>query len=113
VRVGGPPPQQGPTEIELIEALYADRQVRLCLDRHGICRVPPGGPIWQRFGIPVPVGPELAVQLYESCGLGLRHIELLTGQPAETVRSLLRGRGVTLRPRSGGSPFLRRWRAGN
>jgi hypothetical protein len=112
VRVGGPEPREGPAEIELIEALYADRAVRRCLERHGISQVPPGAPIWQRFGVPVPLGPELATELYESCGLSLRHIELLTGHPAETVRALLRGCGVARRPRGARSPFLRRWRAG-
>jgi hypothetical protein len=112
VRVGGPEPREGPAEIELIEALYADPAVRHCLDRHGVSQVRPGAPIWRRFGEPVPLGPELATELYESCGLALRHIELLTGQPAETVRALLRGCGVDLRPRAGRSPFLRRWRAG-
>jgi hypothetical protein len=112
VRVRGPEPRRGPAEIELIGALYADPLVRQTMSRHGIVERPAGGPIWQRFPAPVPVGPELAEELYVSCGLGLRHIELLSGQPAETIRRVLRGQGIRLRPTGGRSPFMRRWRAG-
>jgi hypothetical protein len=112
VRVGGPPPAGGPTQIELVRALYADPLIQQTLDRHGMRRVPAGGPISQRFPGPIRVGPELAKELYESCGLGLHHIELLSGQPAETVRAALRARGVRLRSPGGRSPFMRRWRAG-
>lgn len=112
VRIGGPAPAQGPTEIELINALYADPQVRRAMIRHSLPRVAPGGPVWQRFPIPIHLTRELASELYFSCGLGLNHIELLTGQPAASVRRLLNSTGVPLRPPGGRSPFLRRWRAG-
>ena len=110
VRIGGPEPRHGPSEIELIDALYADPVVRQALSRHAIALRPARGPIWQRFPVPVDVGPELAKELYVPCGLGLRHIELITGQPAETIRALLRGQDIRLRPPGGRSPFLRRWR---
>ena len=112
VRVGGPPPARGPTEIELINALYADPDVRRALARHGLPEVPPGGPIWQRFPVPARLSWDLADELYVTCGIGLNHIELLTGQPADSVRKLLRAAGVTLRAAGGRSPFRRRWRAG-
>ncbi len=112
VRVGGPEPGQGPTEIELVDALYADALVRQTLARHGVARRSADGPIWLRFPTPVPVSPELAEELYVTCGLGVRHIELLTGQPAQTMLRLLRAHGVILRPAGGRTPFLRRWRAG-
>jgi len=112
VRVGGPEPSHGPGEIELVEALYADPLVRQALARHRIARRPAGGPIWQRFPVPVSVSPELAEELYLACGLGVRHIELLTGQPAQTILRLLRAQGITRRPAGGRSPFMRRWRAG-
>lgn len=112
VRVGGPEPSHGPDEIELIEALYADPLVRQALRRHHIGRRPAGGAIWQRFPVPVAVSAELAEELYVACGLGVRHIELLTGQPGQTILRLLRTRGITRRPAGGRSPFLRRWRAG-
>jgi hypothetical protein len=111
VRVGGPEPRHGPTEIELVEALYADPLVHQALSRQRIGQRPPGGPIWQRFPVPVPVSAALAEELYVTCGLGVRHIELLTGQPAQTILTLLRTQGVTRRPAGGRSPFMRRWRA--
>lgn len=111
VRIGGPAPRRGPAEIQLVDALYADPLVRQVLARHAITTRPAGGPIWQRFPVPLAVAPELARELYESCGLSLRHIELLTGQPAETVRDLLREHGIQLRPAGGRSPFMRRWRS--
>ena len=110
VRIGGPEPRNGPSEIELIDVLYADPLVRQVLSRHGIAPRPAGGPVWQRFPVPVDVGPELARELYIACGLGLRHIELVSGQPAETVRALLHAQGIALRPAGGRSPFIRRWR---
>jgi hypothetical protein len=112
VRVGGAPPHSGPAEIELIDALYDDPLVQQALARHGLPRRPAGGPIWQRFPVPLRVDADLAEELYAGCGVGLRHIELLSGQPAETIRGLLRARGIPLRPPGGRSPFLRRWRTG-
>jgi len=111
VRVGGPEPAHGPAEIELVEALYADPLVRQALARHNVARRPGAGPIWQRFPIPVAVSAELAEELYLRCGLGARHIELLTGQPAQTILRLLRANEITRRPAGGRSPFMRRWRA--
>lgn len=110
VRIGGPEPDSGPADIELIEALYADPLVQRALSRHGIAPIPAGGAIWQRFPVPHRVGPELAEDLYVTCGLSVRHIELLTGQPSQTILRLLRSRGVARRPAGGRSPFLRRWR---
>lgn len=110
VRVGGPQPGSGPAEIELIEALYADPLVQQALARHGIPGNPAVGPIWQRFPVPLRVSPELATELYLDCGLSVRHIELLTGQPSQTILRVLRVQGVDRRPAGGRSPFLRRWR---
>ena len=111
VRVGGPAPSRGPVDIELIDALYADMEVQRAMRRHGLPRIPPGGPVWQRFPVPLRLTVELATELYVSCGLGLTHIELLTGQPAASVCRLLHSTGVAMRPPGGRSPFLRRWRA--
>lgn len=109
VRMGGHPDRTGPTEIELIDALYADPLVAGALARHRISHVPPGGPIWQRFPEPVPLTAGLVADLYFGCGVSAIHIELLTGQPAATVLWRLRGAGVPLRPAGGRSPFRRRW----
>ncbi len=111
VRMGGPAPTRGPTEIELITALYADPDVQQVLTQHGLPTVPPGAPVWQRFPVPARLSADLAEELYVWCGIGVHHIELLTGQPADTVRKLLHATGVTLRPTGGRSPFMRRWRA--
>jgi hypothetical protein len=112
VRVGGVEPSCGPSEMVLVAALYADPLVSRALARHGIPRVPATGPIWQRFPVSLTVSPELACDLYVQCGLSTRHIELLSGQPAETVRGLLRRQGIRLRTAGGRSPFIRRWRSG-
>ena len=106
VRVGGPEPSSGPAEIELIDALYADPLVRHALARHGIARSPAGGAIWQRFPVPLHVSPELAIELYVGCGLSVRHIELVTGQPSQTMLRLLDAQGVARRPAGGRSPSL-------
>jgi hypothetical protein len=112
VRVGGPEPRHGPSAIELVDALYADPLVQDALTRHGITKRPPGGPIWHRFPEPLDVTPELAEELYLRCGLGLRHIELLSGKPAQTIQGLLKAHSTPLRPPGGRSPFMRRWRTG-
>ena len=113
VRVGGAVPQSGPAEIELVNALYDDALVDGILAEHKIPRVPAGGPVWQRFPEPVPLSRRLVADLYWRCGVGLNHIELLTGQPAQTVGDFMRRAGIALRRPGGRSPFLRRWRTGS
>ncbi len=112
VRAGGIVQAPGPEEIKLVEALYADPLIAAVLDARDIPRVPPGGPIWQRFPDPVPLTTALVKDLYWGCGAALTHIELLTGQPAMTVRGFMRRAGIPLRHPGGRTPFLRRWRAG-
>ena len=111
VRAGGAVTQPGP-EIELIGALYADPLVSAALAEHKVPPVPAGGPVWERFPEPVPLSRQLVADLYWGCGTGIHHIELLTGQPAETVRGFMRRAGIPIRHPGGRSPFLRRWRAG-
>ena len=111
VRSGGAMPAPGPEKIELVNALYVDPLIAAVLDARDIPRVPPGAPIWQRFPDPVPLTAPLVKDLYWGCGAALAHIELLTGQPAMTVRGFMRRAGIPLRHPSGRSPFLRRWRA--
>jgi hypothetical protein len=103
---------RGPSEIELLAALYADQEVRRVLDRHGVPVVTTGGPPWKRLPAPQPLTAGLVSDLYEGCGLGLHHIELLTGRPAATAGALLRASGIKLRPPGGRSPFTDRWRPG-
>jgi hypothetical protein len=111
VRAGGIVAVPGPEQIELVEALYADPLIAAVLDARDVPRVPPGGPIWQRFPDPVPLTTPLVKDLYWGCGTALTHIELLTGQPAMTVRGFMRRAGIPLRHPGGRTPFLRRWRA--
>jgi hypothetical protein len=112
VRASAAAAQSGPDEIQLIDALYADGLVRVTLAGHDIAKVPAGGPIWQRFPRPVPLTRQLVADLYWRCGIGLHHIELLTGQPAHTVRGFMRRARIPVRHPGGRSPFLRRWPAG-
>ncbi len=112
VRTGAVASQSGPAEMRLIDALYADELVRGTLAEHNIAEVPAGGPIWQRFPYPVPLTRQLVADLYWRCGVGLNHIELVTGQPAHTVRAFMRRTGIAVRRRGGRSPFLRRWHIG-
>ena len=112
VRTGGIVDQPGPGEIRLIDALYADELVSAVLAEHKIPEVAPGAPIWHRFPEPVPLTRRLVADLYWCSGVGLNHIELVTGQPSETVRGFMRRAGIARRPPGGRSPFLRRWRTG-
>ena len=110
VRTGGLADQPVPNRIELVRALYADDLIAAVLVAHDIPQVPPGGPIWERFPEPIPLTAPLVKDLYWSCGAALNHIELLTGQPAMTVRGFMRRAGIPLRNPAERSPFLRRWR---
>jgi hypothetical protein len=40
-------------------------------------------------------GAHLADELYHACGLGTFQIQLVNGQPSQTVRRILRDAGVT------------------
>jgi DNA-binding CsgD family transcriptional regulator len=53
----------GPGWTLLVEALYSDPLVAETLERHGVPKVPPFGPIWARFPEPVPVTRELVRDL--------------------------------------------------
>jgi hypothetical protein len=113
VRTGdGAVPPSGPDEIELVRALYNDDLIASVLRARDIPQVPPGRPIWARFPEPIPLSAPLVKDLYWYCGAGLSHIELLTGQPAMTVRGFMRREGIPLRHAGGRTPFRRRWRTG-
>jgi transposase len=113
VRIGGPAPRKGPTDIELVSALYADPLVAATLRRHGIQPVGAGGSISFRFPVPLVVSALALQDLYVGCGVSTRHLELLTGVPSMTVTQRLRQLGIVIRPTGGRSPFLQRWRAQN
>jgi transposase-like protein len=109
LHTAGVPVRLGGDRIEVIDALYADRQVRSVLAEYRIPLVPAGGRLWERFPVPVPLRPDLLHRLYVDCGLSAPHIELLTGQPAATIRHHLIRYAIPRRPPGGRSPFLRRW----
>jgi len=102
--------RRGPSEIELLEALYADAAVRAVLERHGVSIAPLSGPSWQRFPVVSSLTAGLVAELHSGCGLAPPPIELLTGRPAATVATVLRTSGVPLREAAGKSPFTHRWR---
>jgi len=111
VRSGGAVPLPGPGQVELVQALYADPLIDAVLTAHAIPRVPAGRRLSDRFPEPVPLTTPLVKDLYWGCGAGLNHIELLTGQAAETIRGLMRRAGIPLRHPGGRTPFMRRCRA--
>jgi hypothetical protein len=111
VRTRGTFAEEEPEEIELIDALYGDPRVAAALRQYGIPRIPAGGPIYERFPIPITLTAPLLKELYWACGIGLNHIELLTGQPAMTVWGFMHRSGIPLRHPGGRTPFMRRWRA--
>lgn len=108
VRDGGNAPSS--SAIRLLDALYDDLQVRECLRRHDVPVVRKPGPLPQRFPVPFRLTEALLRDLYLDCGLSTVHIELLTGQPADTVRKAMASAGITRRAPGGRSPFLRRQR---
>ena len=112
VRSGGAVPLPGPSEIELVSALYADPLIAAVLAVHDVPPVLPGGALAERFPEPVPLTIPLVKDLYWTSGVSLSHIELLTGQPAESIRGFMRRSGLPLRPPGGRTPFMRRWRSG-
>jgi DNA-binding XRE family transcriptional regulator len=112
VRSGGTVPLPGPEEIELVSALYADPLIAAVLTAHDIPHVPPGGSVSERFPDPIPLSTSLVKDLYWGCGAGLNHIELLTGQAADSIRGFMRRSGIPLRHPGGRTPFMRRWRSG-
>ncbi|TAN20023.1 MAG: hypothetical protein EPN30_11145 [Actinomycetota bacterium] len=111
VRAGGSPRPSKIFDIQLIEVLYDDVDVRQILTAHGIPIVREPGPIWQRFLNPKPLTGELVKALYVECGLACFHIELLTGHPVPTVLRRLDALGIARRGQGGRSPFMQRWHA--
>ena len=90
--------------------LYDDPLVQECLRRHNLPVAREPGPLPQRFPVPFRLTEGLLRDMYIDCGLSTVHIELLTGQPADTVRKMMTRAGITRRPPGGRSPFLRRQR---
>jgi transposase-like protein len=109
VRPGGAPSLSTP-DIQLIEALYGDPEVRRVLRSHLVPVVTVPGLLWERFPRPVPLTASLLKDLYLGCGLSSFQIEMVTGQPSMTILRKLAQADVERRPRGGLSPFMQRWR---
>jgi len=112
VRPGGANASTEPEDAyQLLDTLYDDPQVVSLLKRHHIPRRPHHGPIAVRFPNPAPLTPALLGEAYLKIGLSARHIELLTGQPADQILDALHLAGMPVRTISGTpSPWLARSR---
>jgi len=99
-------------QYQLLAALYADPDVTGFLKRHRIPQRPQRGPIARRFPQPIPLSEPLLRQAYVHLGLSARHIELLTGQPADQILDALHTAGIPVRVTSTPSPWLTRHRTG-
>lgn len=109
VRRPGPVrPDDGESDVELVNALYADGLVSQLLRKHSIPKRPPGRPILERFPQPVELGAQALKDLYLRAGLSGDHIELLTGHPRLRIRRRLCDLGVSLRDAGDPAPALRR-----
>jgi len=109
VRRGGFPSGQHADPYLLLDDLYADPDVVALLQRHHIPVRPQHGPIAARFPQPVPLNATLLRQGYLGIGLSARHIELLTGQPAEQILDALHAAAIPVRTIDGTpSPWLAR-----
>lgn len=94
--------------IELLNELYADPEVLALLRRHRIPRRPSPGTLVERFPRPATITTELLRAAYVELGLSARHIELLTGQPADQVLDALHDAGLPVRPKGSMSPWRQR-----
>ena len=111
VRPGGGHPRQPRREPPdpLLEALYSDDDVQALLRRHRIPARPAAGPIADRFPVRPPLTRRLLREAYQTTGLAARHIELLTGHPADQILDALHSAGIPVR-RPGLSPWSTRQR---
>lgn len=94
--------------IELLNELYADPEVLDLLRRHRIVRRPRPGTLVERFPRPATITTELLRGAYVELGLSARHIELLTGQPADQILDALHDAGLPVRPKGSMSPWRQR-----
>lgn len=88
-----------------LTALYADPDVATLLQQHHMPRRERPGSVSERFPTAVPLTQDLLRQAYTDIGLAARHIELLTGQPAEQILDALHATDIPVR-HSGMSPWL-------
>jgi DNA-binding CsgD family transcriptional regulator len=112
VRFGGTPRRRHPDDelpaMQLLDELYGDPDVLAVLARHDVPLRPEAGTIAERFPEPVAVGPALLEDLYVTTGLSARHVELLTGQPAEQLLDAMHAANIPVRPLASFSPWRRR-----
>ena len=94
--------------MQLLDELYGDPDVLAVLARHDVPLRREAGTIAERFPEPVAVGPALLEDLYVTTGLSARHVELLTGQPAEQLLDAMHAADIAVRPLASFSPWRRR-----
>lgn len=110
VRRGGLPRNtEGKPPRILIDDLYADPAIVVCLIRHDV--LVPGSAAWEVAGptqtlAPLPLSTALVAELYADLGLTAFHISLLCGVGEESVKSRLRLVGLAPRPAGQPSPWM-------
>lgn len=108
VRIGASRVRHTDKAIRLLNELYADPEVVDLLRRYRIPRRPRPGTLAERFPRPFALSTELLAAAYVELGLSSRHIELLTGQPAEQILDALHDAGLPVRPLASKSPWRQR-----
>lgn len=101
VRAPGPSTRE---PIVLLDALYADPDVRAVLDRHQIPIRPHAGTLRERWPSPTEPSEDALRELYLDIGLSAAQISLLTGLQVAGVRHRLQRAGLNARS-SGRSPW--------
>lgn len=83
--------------VVLLDALYADPEIVIVLERHQVPLRRRAGTLNRRFPHPPPLAASLVDDLYRNVGLSASHIALLTGHSPSNVYDVLRRHGTPAR----------------
>lgn len=83
--------------VVLLDALCGDAMVVAALGRHGIERWPEAGSLRERWPVPAPLSEAALQELYETVGLSVSHLSLLTGHQQSAIRHRLQQAGLSAR----------------